>query len=148
MTETAARVPGVGEVDPTLLPERLTSKIAVQPNDGCWLWTGATGAGGYGLLTFEQQSLRAHRHVYELLVGAIPADLELDHLCRVKPCVRPSHLEPVTHAENTRRHFHQATHCVNGHEWTPENTRWRKNRIASRECRACGRERARLRTAA
>lgn len=46
---------------------------------------------------------RAHRVVYESLVGPIPAGLELDHTCRVRRCVNPDHLEPVTHAENQRR---------------------------------------------
>lgn len=69
---------------------------------GCWLWTGST-ANGYGQARVGGKTVRAHRASYELLVGPIPEGLTLDHLCHVKNCVRPEHLEPVTAAENTRR---------------------------------------------
>lgn len=134
----------------TLRPA-LRSKIDVDGPGGCWLWTGAIGAGGYGLLTFEGKPLRAHREVYELLVGPIPAGLELDHVwawgCRHKHCVSPAHLEPVTHRENTRRHFAIPTHCQNGHEWTKENTYIYPSH-GRRECRACMHQRYLARKAA
>jgi hypothetical protein len=69
-----------------------------EPN-GCWRWLGRFDANGYG----RQGRRWAHRIVYELLVGPIPAGAVLDHLCRTKWCVNPDHLEPVTHAENCRR---------------------------------------------
>ena len=70
---------------------------------GCWLWTGCTNRGGYGLTKFRGRTTGAHRAVYRLLVGPIPEGLDLDHLCSVRLCVNPAHLEPVTHAENVRR---------------------------------------------
>ena len=87
---------------------------------GCWIWRGRTTPQGYG----AHGRTVAHRHVYESSVGQIPDGLELDHLCRVKLCVNPDHLEPVTHAENVRRGTAGAvnrsrmmarTHCTNGH---------------------------------
>jgi hypothetical protein len=72
--------------------------------------------------------------------------MQLDHLCRVPPCVNPEHLEPVTPAVNTQRGEPATkTHCKNGHEYTPENTYIRsgKGKGGKRDCRACGRERTR-----
>lgn len=98
--------------------------------DGCWLWTGFAlngygrfGGSGWGWCA------NAHRWAYERLVGPIPQGLVLDHLCRVHSCVNPAHLEPVTNHENLMRgdtipaRNAAKTHCVNGHEFTPENTR-------------------------
>jgi hypothetical protein len=107
----------------------------------CWLWTAAKSSGGYGRLNVEGRLVQAHRLAYELLTGPIPPELDIDHLCRVHNCVNPDHLEPVTHAENTRRgnggHLQRAkTHCPQGHEYTPENTRVYQGR---RHCRACHR---------
>jgi hypothetical protein len=70
----------------------------------CWLWRGALDGQGYGQLKAPgNTTVRAHRWVYEQLVGPIPDGLQLDHLCRVIICVNPDHLDPVTQAENVRR---------------------------------------------
>ena len=66
---------------------------------GCWLWMASLNRKGYG--SFQSQA--AHRVAYQLLVGPIPDGLHIDHLCRVRNCVNPSHMEPVTPAENQRR---------------------------------------------
>ena len=110
----------------------------------CWLWTGSIQRGGYGMfLERPGKSVVAHRFAYRLLVGPVPEGLQLDHLCRVRNCVRPDHLEPVTARENTMRGLGFAsanarkTHCKRGHEFTPENTRILTS--GSRLCRACRR---------
>ena len=81
--------------------ERFWAKV--RKTDGCWLWTGSHNGLGYGTIRSVGRKMYVHRYSYELLVGPIPAGLELDHLCRVPGCVNPDHLEPVTHAENLRR---------------------------------------------
>lgn len=88
--------------------ERFWSKVDTDGPGGCWLWTGALNADGYGSFQVEsRRSIGVHRYAYELLVGPIPAGLELDHVkaqgCRHRHCVNPAHLEPVTHEENVRR---------------------------------------------
>lgn len=75
----------------------------VDKGDDCWVWTGWTDRDGYGALDVGGKFTRAHRFAYEELVGPIPEGLTIDHLCRVKHCVNPAHLEPVTAEENTRR---------------------------------------------
>ncbi len=82
--------------------ERIAEFFVFAP-DGCWHWTGSRVHNGYGLFWIGGSNVRAHRAMYELMVGPIPAGLDLDHLCRVRHCVNPEHLEPVTRAENLRR---------------------------------------------
>jgi hypothetical protein len=69
----------------------------------CWIWQNAKNLAGYGVTTVSGTSTRAHRAVYTMLVGPIDPGLQLDHLCRVRACVNPDHLEPVTCAVNVRR---------------------------------------------
>lgn len=136
-----------GSIDVNLRPElAMTFEERfwryVNKTDDCWLWTGFINSTGYA--KFGTPSLYAHRVAYELVVGPIPAGLELDHLCRTRHCVRPSHLEPVTHRENVLRGNGLAaqqarkTHCPKGHLYNEANTRWYGNR---RICKQCNRER-------
>src|SRR5439155_25368097 len=72
----------------------------------CWIWTG-TLWDGYGTMAINRRSqpgsYTAHRLIYQFLRGPIPNGMTLDHLCRVRNCVRPDHLEPVTLRENLIR---------------------------------------------
>ncbi|MFE6530038.1 HNH endonuclease signature motif containing protein [Streptomyces rochei] len=113
-------------------------------NGRCWVWIGATNRDGYGRFSDRRRGFLAHRWAYLHTVGAIPAGLELDHLCRRRECVRPDHLDAVTHAENVSRgragvNHAVKTHCPAGHVYDEANTR---RRNGHRECRACGRIRA------
>lgn len=100
----------------TELGDRFWSKV--DKTDDCWLWTGYIDGQGYGQFHHDGRVGYAHRVAYEALVGPIPSGLHIDHLCRVTACVRPSHLEPVTQAENLRRQGAAITHCPQGHEYT------------------------------
>ena len=83
--------------------------------DGCWLWAGAVMSTGYGKLTWQYQQMLAHRASYELHVGPIPDGMQIDHLCEVRLCVNPKHLEPVMQYENLRRAADRRVVCRNGH---------------------------------
>lgn len=85
------------------LEARLWSKVDKTGPGGCWLWIGTINGAGYGTFRLNGETIGAHRAVYEHVVGPIPAGLHIDHLCRVRNCVNPEHLEPVTPSENIRR---------------------------------------------
>lgn len=85
------------------LPARIAAKIVVDPDTSCWLWIAVRQPDGYGKAKWSGRMVSVHRLSYQLLVGAIPDGLEIDHLCRVRNCVNPVHMEPVTHGENVRR---------------------------------------------
>ena len=104
----------------------------------CWIWQLRTDRNGYGITRHQDASTTAHRAVYLEIVGPIPKGLELDHLCRVRCCVNPNHVEPVTHAENMRRARFIKTHCVNGHAYDDANSALTSD--GKRRCRACLRE--------
>lgn len=70
---------------------------------GCWFWEGGLDKEGYGKFYCKNKTLKAHRYSYELIVGSIPKDLVIDHLCRVRSCVNPDHMEVVTRVENIKR---------------------------------------------
>ena len=106
----------------------------------CWIWTGLLTVDGYGrFIVSNRQGKAVHRWIYEFCVGPIPVGLEIDHLCRVRNCVNPDHLEPVSHAENVRRGAgspqRHKTHCVRGHPYDAQNTIVDKR--GWRACRAC-----------
>lgn len=100
----------------------------------CWIWTASRKENGYGQFNLGRKNWNAHRLVYLLSGGKIPDDFELDHLCRVRECVNPEHLEPVTRQVNVRRQFDMITHCPLGHQYSEDNTyMWR----GLRHCRTC-----------
>jgi hypothetical protein len=75
----------------------------VVAESGCWEWQRARDPNGYGRMNEGGRARLAHRIYYERHVSAIPAGLELDHLCQNPGCVNPDHLEPVTPAVNVQR---------------------------------------------
>ena len=130
----------------------------VQKNpDGCWIWTGSIDRDGYGYLSHGGKSTTgAHRVLYEMHNGPIPEGLTIDHLCEIRPCVNPEHLEAVTFDENQRRRRKvfigpTATKeqlrlargiCRNGHDMKIVGTlaRKRPNGKVEKRCRACQHE--------
>lgn len=114
---------------------------------GCWLWSGGVNADGYGTLRLRGEYRLAHRLSYELHVGDIPEGLTIDHLCRIRRCVNPYHLQAVTRIENVRRSNAvgsvntRKTHCHRGHLFDEQNTQFRtmRNGNQARVCRECRR---------
>lgn len=90
------------------LEERFWSKADwdINNTERCWEWMAYVeqgGGQGYGKFRLGSRMVRAHRLAYELEVGEIPEGMVLDHLCRNRRCVNPTHLEPVTKTENILR---------------------------------------------
>lgn len=133
--------------------ERLLPKICF--SDDCWEWTASINNRGYGTFNMQGVVKGAHVVMYELLVGPVPAGMELDHLChdpvecsgegndcKHRRCVRPSHLEVVPRRENALRSGSLAaanarkTHCMRGHELSGENL-YIVGTTGARQCSTC-----------
>jgi hypothetical protein len=69
----------------------------------CWVWMHGRSKSGYGQVHIDGRNWRVHRYLYETVVGLLPRDKVIDHLCRTPACLRFDHLDPVSHAENVRR---------------------------------------------
>lgn len=123
--------------------DRFFSKVNV--HGVCWEWEGSKTPDNYGRHWYRYKGPMAHRWVWEALVGEIPENYEIDHLCMNTLCVNPDHLEPVTGSENHRRKKsdgpkiakERRTHCKHGHELTPDNTTLRRTANNARQCKTC-----------
>ena len=132
----------------TEVQRRILAGIDVEP-DGCWVWQRATN-GGYGAMGVpgQQRVESTHRQAYRAWRGEIPQSLHLDHeVCDRPICCNPWHLEPKSSWANTSRSAtnpfavkHRSTHCLHGHEFTPENTYTHPSR-GTRHCKQCKRDR-------
>ena len=134
--------------------KRFWDKVDKTPGQGpwenCWTFKRTNKQTGYGEFYFQGKRLTAHVASFYFKHGRYPIKpLEIDHLCRMRACVNPDHLEEVTRKVNATRgncgwvtgaKMKARTHCKNGHEFTPENTFLEpKGRSTKRRCRACGR---------
>lgn len=123
--------------------ESIVARSIPVPESGCWLWLGGGTANGYGRVSYHGKIVSAHRIVYELSVRPIPQGMQTDHLCRVRCCINPSHIEIVTPRENTLRGFGptainaRRTHCMHGHKLTGYNLTVLGD--GERHCKACAR---------
>jgi hypothetical protein len=135
------------------LLDRIKSRIIESPweflGEPCWLWLGYTNEDGYGVMRYRGSVKSVHRWVYLTVVGAISKGLELDHLCEIRGCCNPRHLEAVPHKVNvgrgrlgqvTRARQLAKTHCPQGHSYA-ENLLIHKS--GHRRCAECHRIRQR-----
>jgi hypothetical protein len=131
------------------LREILTKKVIPVTESGCWIWGGTIAQHGYGIVngygfgTTDPKRQYAHRVFYILYKGPVPEGMEIDHLCRVRCCVNPDHLEAVTPKVNRLRgesfaaKHARKTHCPYGHPLVPENLVKISTRPWYRGCREC-----------
>jgi len=126
------------------VPEWVRKHILVNEN-GCWIWQRWIDIGGYGRLylgaskNWYQREIKVHRFIYELFNGPVPKGLEIDHLCRVRACCNPHHLEAVTHSTNLLRGVNrnrEKTHCPKGHPLSGNNVYIQKG-TGTRSCKIC-----------
>lgn len=116
----------------------------------CWIWQGTGYNREYGMFAMQGRNVFAHRVSHHLFNGEIPEKFTVDHICRVKQCMNPYHLEAVTFGENSRRSpsgyiagkkAREKTHCRKGHEFNEENTGWANNPTCysgkQRYCKPC-----------
>lgn len=120
--------------------ERWMQKLRVE-SPGCWIWTGEPDKHGYGqyMVTGDdgkRKSKRAHRYIYEQLVGPLDPKDDLDHLCRVHACCNPDHLEPVSHRTNVLRGYSPTAQNARK-ERCPEGHPLNGIRATGRYCRTC-----------
>lgn len=120
------------------LPDRFWDKVMPEPNSGCWLWTACVNSDGYGCFRINDKLVLAHRLSYQAHKESIPDGLQIDHICRVRSCVNPFHLNVVTNKQNHYRSPIQninKTHCPKGHPYDEQNTYRHPN--GSRVCKTC-----------
>jgi hypothetical protein len=130
---------------PRPIKERILDNVVVDEN-GCWRWQKYITSNGYGQIGGSYvTSNYTHRVAYEAWRGPIPVGLHIDHLCRVRDCCNPDHLEAVTPGENVLRgegfaaKHARATECPNGHPYDSENTYSRPRGSGGRDCKICRR---------
>lgn len=123
--------------------DRFFSKVAIGPG-ACWIWKAHTDAKGYGRFKVAGKSWLAYRWLYTQLIEEPAEGITLDHLCAVKACVNPAHLQPVTNKVNVLRGTGPTavnaskTHCPRGHGY--DRVAKRKDGSSFRYCSSCRRK--------
>lgn len=123
--------------------DKFFEKVSGSKPDECWEWTAYKDKQGYGHFNFQGTTKQAHRVSWFIEYEEWPEG-ELHHICENPSCVNPAHLETKEHWEHTREHGTSPvainaskTHCIHGHEFTPENTATPPS--GGRKCKTCQR---------
>lgn len=119
---------------------RFFSKIKIDPAVAfkgvpCWLWTAYITPDGYGKIQMQGSCRPAHRMAFGMFVHEIPSGNDADHLCRVRNCVNPVHVQDIPSVAHRVLGHARRTHCKQGHPFSPENM-FRDTR-GNRVCRTC-----------
>ncbi len=131
------------------IADEFWSRVDFTNPAGCWLWKQSTGSHGYGQWWphrgsgegVADQNWLAHRLAWTLVLGTIPDDMTIDHLCYERRCVRPDHLRLLPNVENARDNgASRRTHCPHGHPYDEANT-YVNPATGHRRCRQCARDR-------
>lgn len=118
-------------------PAEIISRLSMPiPECGCYVWLGSHSR-GYAKMRYYEDGRRANARVARLLCEPVPDGLEVDHLCKMRWCVNPDHLELVTHQENIRR---QREHAVASRQYCEKHGELLKYEGKIRVCRTCKRE--------
>lgn len=123
--------------------KRFWARVDVRGASECWLWIGGKNTNGYGAVKINRVQLAAHRVAYTIMVGPIPDQLTIDHLCRNRLCQNPEHLEAVTHRENClravpyRKNMKDRTHCNHGHSLKIHGYHKKRGHWNHFACRLC-----------
>ena len=126
---------------------KILARYTPVPESGCWIWDLSLNSCGYGVLYVGDKQIRAHRYFYEHLRGQIPEGFVIDHLCKVRCCVNPDHMEIVTFRENVLRgespsaNYARREHCKHGHLLVGDNVYINQRYPNRRQCRTCNRDR-------
>lgn len=142
----------------TQLSDRIRLNTTTDEN-GCWIWKRYTARNGYGMIGVgsrtdgTRNTALAHRVAYQEFVGDIPDGLQIDHLCKIRNCVNPKHLEAVTPKENVSRSdaYYKVlmgkTECPHGHQYSEENLYVYPTKFGGvkRNCKTCMKQRTRHR---
>lgn len=144
MTRPPATAAGTVYLTPS---ERFWARVEPDAN-GCLIWTGPRSTSGYGRFAPRRtRPVQAHRFAYEEQVGSIAPGLTIDHLCRIRLCVNPEHMEPIANRDNLLRGIGvsavnaRKVRCPSGHPYSATNTIHRRD--GGRTCRTCNRARNR-----
>ena len=125
--------------------DKILSCVEPFNDKGCLLYLGHITEQGYGRIKIKDKSYRVHRLIFEHFHGPLAVGLMPDHLCRVRHCIHPDHMEAVTNRVNLMRGVSPSaicarkTHCSKGHPYGEESSVTPNRSKARRICRICDR---------
>lgn len=130
-----------------IIGNQLESNREINPQTGCWNWKLGKTLAGYGQIYIGSNPFYVHRVSAAIHLGFdLNSDLIVCHTCDNPSCFNPGHLYVGTDKTNQEDRAEKITHCINGHEFTSENTYIATNaKYPKRQCRRCKADREKQR---